>query len=242
MPEHRLPDAEFAEELLARTAGQYIADELDEEIEKLLADETVELPSEERMLRLGTMLLKEEKSAQNRRCFAVWAKKAGKYAASIAAVLVLAATVSFHTVASARESIATLFLRNFGEYSKIYTENSTPLGKPFGWTYEYYPTQLPEKYVFDQMKLPYGHGTLFYQNEHGDYLLFSCLSKNDKGYNSEDRTAEIVQIGHYPGFLFLGNEPRSKVLVIYADVTIVITGVISYDDLIDFANTVYGLS
>lgn len=241
MSEQRLSSSEFAEELLVRTAGQIIADELDEEIDHLLATTSVELPSEEIMRSLGDQIRNEEQNAQRFRHLSILAHKASRYVACLAITLLIAGTLSFSISASARGTLATLILKNFGTYSQTYTESSAPLSKPLGWDYQYYPTTLPVDYQFDRIEFANTLGTIYYQSQSGRFISFTCFNETIPGYNSENRIAEEILVGVTPAYLFLGEDEASKVLIIHADSTIVITSTMSYTELITFANGIYGL-
>lgn len=244
MSKRRMTDDELTAEFLVRTAAREAALREHEELEAAAQDESIEIPPDDRADALGERIRKMEHSytalQKRNRCW----QMAGRAAAClvICAVGVLGAgSVAFQVSAEARGTIATMLIRNFGEYTQIEVLEGYALEKPFGWTSEYYPTWIPKGYRFDRMDLNDHIEALYYVNSMGQEIVFQCSEFPSNGYNSEDRAAEKIEICGYKGLIFQGDTPLTKILVLFADKKIVISSDIPYLELIQMADSIAGL-
>lgn len=244
MSKRRMTDDELTAEFLVRTATREAALREREELEAAAQDESVEILPDDRADALGERIRKMERSytalQKRNRCL----RMAGRAAACLvfcAAGVLGAGSVAFQVSAEARGTIATMLIRNFGEYSQIQTNEGYTLEKPFGWTSEYYLTWIPEGYRFDRMELNDHIEALYYANSMGQEIVFQCSEFSSNGYNSEDRTAEKIEICGYKGLVFQGDNPLTKILVLFANKKIVISSDIPYIEFIQVANSIAGL-
>lgn len=244
MSKRKMTDDELTAEFLVRLTAREAAQRECEELEALAQDESIRILPDDRADALGESIRKMEHryiALQKRNRYRTLAAKAAACLVFCAVGILGAGSVAFQVSAEARGTIATMLIRNFGEYSQIQSNDGYILEKPFGWTSEYYLTWIPAGYHFDRMELSDYIEALYYVNGMGQEIVFQCSEFSSNGYNTEDRIAEEIEICGHKTLIFQGDTPLTKILVLFADKKLVISSDVPYIELMQIADSIAGL-
>lgn len=245
MSKRKMTDDELTAEFLVRLTAREAAQREREELEAIAQDESIRILPDDRADALGESIRKMEHryiALQKRNRYRTLAAKAAACLVFCAVGILGAGSVAFQVSAEARGTIATMLIRNFGEYTQIEVLEGYALEKPFGWTSEYYLTWIPAGYHFSKMSLNDQSSTISYVNDSGQEIIFQNEKKNSGNYNTEDRACETIEIQGRNGFIFQGSEPLTKILVLYiGDEKILISASVSYVELLQLGESIIGL-
>lgn len=245
MSKRKMTDDELAAEFILRMTVREAVQREREELEAIAEDESIEVLPDDQADELGVFIRNMERkhtASQKRKHYLNLAAKAAACVIFCAVGIVGAGSIAFQVSAEARGTIATLLMRNFGDYTQIEVLDGYELEKPFGWTSEYYPTWIPEGYHFYKMKLEQHREIIFYQNRDEEEITFQCLKELNGIYNTENRVIETVEVKGIDGFIAQGDDPLTKVLILYAgNEKIVISASVPSTDLLQMAESINGL-
>lgn len=245
MSKRKMTDDELTAEFLVRLTAREAAQREREELEAIAQDESIRILPDDRADALGESIRKMERryiALQKRNRYRTLAAKAAACLVFCAVGILGAGSVAFQVSAEARGTIATMLIRNFGEYTQIEVLEGYALEKPFGWTSEYYPTWIPEGYRFKEMVLNDTIKTLYFTNEQDQEIMFQCSKHINGTYNSENRSFEEIKLHNMTAFIFQGDEPLTRVLVFYTDdEKILVSADVPYMELLHLGESVNGL-
>lgn len=223
--------------------GAYLARrELERQVEAAGKDESLPSMSDEAAKRIEAAMMANYDALQREEKRRKYGGKLVRWAAAVAAVLVIAPAVALNVSAS-RTALVNYVIQNFDEYSVVRYDHEYNALAPLGWRSEYYPRWLPEGYRVDKVKFDQWGDYVWYLSSEGyDFSVSIVYSSNQLAVNTENSENKEIFINERRTMLyFVDDRCRTILFIPLPDCSIRIEGTLTEQEICKIAESINGL-